>query len=83
MKNIQKKRRQSKLLCFLCNLSNIQKCNFKECPLTWVAPLTMILPICEVLWHQPQELTIGFILIGGLFDGVLLIQSWALGPIFA
>jgi hypothetical protein len=28
-----------------CHLSYIQKCNFKECPLTWVAPLTMILPI--------------------------------------
>jgi hypothetical protein len=25
----------------LHNLSNIQKCNFKECPLTWVAPLTV------------------------------------------
>jgi hypothetical protein len=30
---------QSKPLCFRCDLSNIQKCNFKECPLTWVALL--------------------------------------------
>jgi hypothetical protein len=26
---------QSKLLCFPYDLSNIQKCNFKECPLIW------------------------------------------------
>jgi hypothetical protein len=31
-------------LCFPCDLSNTQKCSFKECPLAWVAPLTMFLP---------------------------------------
>jgi hypothetical protein len=29
-----------------CDLSNVQKCNLKECPLTWVAPWIMILPLC-------------------------------------
>jgi hypothetical protein len=33
-----------KLLYFPYDFSNIQKCSFKECPLIWVAPLTMILP---------------------------------------
>jgi len=28
---------------------NIQKCSFKECPFTWVAPLIMILPFWLVL----------------------------------
>jgi hypothetical protein len=37
----QKNLWQSKLLCFPCDLS---KCNFKDCPLTWVAPLIVILP---------------------------------------
>jgi hypothetical protein len=40
-----KKLWQSKLLCFTCDLSNIQKCSFKECPLTWVAPLIVFLPL--------------------------------------
>jgi hypothetical protein len=43
-KIFQEKLWQSKLLCFTCDLSNIQKCNFKECPLIWVAPLTVFLP---------------------------------------
>jgi hypothetical protein len=33
-----------KWLCFTCDLSNIQKCSFKECPLTWVASFTKFLP---------------------------------------
>jgi hypothetical protein len=41
---------QSKLLCFPCDLSNIQKWSFKDCPLTWVALLTMILP-CIWCFH--------------------------------
>ncbi len=41
---------QSKLLCFNCDLSNIQKCSFKKCPLTWVAPLTMFLPIVGFIY---------------------------------
>jgi hypothetical protein len=50
MKNIPNKLEQSKVLGFLCDLSNIQKCNFKDCPLTWVALLTMILPLlCNLL----------------------------------
>ncbi len=44
---------QSKLLCFLCDLLNIQKCNFKECPFTWVESLTMFLPITmSPLWSN-------------------------------
>ncbi len=39
-----KKTWKSKLLCFPCDISNIQKCNFKECPFTWVAPFIVILP---------------------------------------
>ncbi len=39
-----KKLWQSKQLCFTCDLSNIQKCNFEKFPLTWVAPLIVILP---------------------------------------
>jgi hypothetical protein len=34
---------KSKLLCFPCDISNIQKCSFKECPFIWVALFTMIL----------------------------------------
>jgi len=51
--------KQSKLLCFIYDLSNIQKCNFKEYPFTWVVPLTIFYPsghsnhYCEC-WHQPQ-----------------------------
>jgi len=30
---------------FTCDFSNIQKCSYKECPLTRVAPLIMFLPI--------------------------------------
>jgi hypothetical protein len=30
---------QFKTLCFIFYLSNIQKCSFKECPLTWVVHL--------------------------------------------
>jgi len=41
---------QSKLLCFLCDIWNIQKCSFKECPFTWVAPLSVILPKFETYW---------------------------------
>ncbi len=36
---------QSKVLCFACDLSNIWKYSFKECPFTWVARLIAILPI--------------------------------------
>jgi hypothetical protein len=32
------------IMLHLCDLSNIQKNNFKECPLTWVVSLTMFLP---------------------------------------
>ncbi len=34
---------------------NIQKCNFKKCPLIWVAPLTVILPHpgCHALQKNP------------------------------
>jgi len=53
MENIPKKeKRKSKLLCFPCDLSNIQKCNFKECPFTWVAPFIIIIPpmfLCTLL----------------------------------
>ncbi len=54
---------QSKPLCFLCDFSNIQKCSFKECPLTWVAPLTMFLPITTwPLWSDELvDDSIGFI----------------------
>jgi hypothetical protein len=38
-----KKLWQSKLLCFPYDLSNVQKCNFEECPFTWVVPLTTFL----------------------------------------
>ncbi len=44
MQNIPKYLWQSKLLCCLCDISNMQKCSFKECPLTQVVPLTVILP---------------------------------------
>ncbi len=30
-------------IMFPSDLSNIQKCNFKECPLSWVAPLNVFL----------------------------------------
>ncbi len=43
IENIPKTLWQSKLLCFPCDLSNIQKCSFKECPFTWVGLLSMIL----------------------------------------
>jgi hypothetical protein len=45
---------QSKLLCFICDLSNVQKCNFKKCPLTWVAPLTMFLLHCDKIKDYPH-----------------------------
>ncbi len=41
------KKIQSKLLCSSCDFSNIQKCNVKKCPLTWVVFFTMILPISK------------------------------------
>ncbi len=47
-----KKLRQSKLLCFTHDILNIQKCNFKECPLIWVAPLTMFLPTMYKELHR-------------------------------
>jgi hypothetical protein len=43
-KYFKKKKWQSKLLCFTRDILNIQKCNFKECPFTWVAPFTVFLP---------------------------------------
>jgi hypothetical protein len=43
---------ESKLLCFPYDFSNIQKCSFKECPLTCVAPLSAILPT----WNGCVEL---------------------------
>jgi hypothetical protein len=33
------------ILYFPCDLSNIQKCSLKACPLTWMALLTLFLPI--------------------------------------
>ncbi len=50
MKDIQKN--LCKLFCFLYDFSNIQKCSFKECPFTWVVPLTAILP----RWNDYVEL---------------------------
>jgi hypothetical protein len=44
-KNITNFSQQFKLLCFTFDLSNIQKCNFKECPLTWVVLLIVFLPL--------------------------------------
>jgi hypothetical protein len=44
MKNIPKKFMKIQNICFTYDLSNIQKCNFKECLLTSVPPLTMFLP---------------------------------------
>jgi hypothetical protein len=43
------------ILCFPCDLPNIQKCSFKECPFSWMAPMTMFLPfdtnyiICKIV----------------------------------
>jgi hypothetical protein len=52
MKNIPKQLLQSKLLCFTCDLSNIQKFSFKEeCLLTWVALLIVFLPIQTCLHY--------------------------------
>jgi hypothetical protein len=31
------------IIMLTCDLSNIQECNFKECPLNWVVPLAMFL----------------------------------------
>jgi hypothetical protein len=56
----------------------MQKCSFKECPFIWVVLWLWFYPYVK-RW---QELIIGFILMDGLFNGVLLIQSWALSPIF-
>jgi hypothetical protein len=55
---------QSKLLCFPCDLSNIQKCNFKECPCTWVALLMMFLPLC--CWSCTR------------LDGISTLQKWTI-----
>jgi site-specific DNA-cytosine methylase len=41
---MQKQIQQSKLLCANGDWSKLQKCSIKECPPTWVAPLSMILP---------------------------------------
>jgi hypothetical protein len=35
------------IIVFTCDFSYIQKCSFKECPLTWVTPLIMFLPSHE------------------------------------
>jgi len=43
---------QFELLCFICDLSNIQKSSLKKCPLIWVAPLTLFLPT-YVLFNPP------------------------------
>jgi hypothetical protein len=32
------------IMHFPSDISNIQNCNFKECPLTWVVPLIVFLP---------------------------------------
>ncbi len=47
---VQKNLWQSKLLYFPCDLSNTQKCSFKECPFTWVIPLIMILRFKLILY---------------------------------
>ncbi len=44
IKNISRKLWQFKFLCFLCEISNIQKCDFNECPLTLVILLTVFSP---------------------------------------
>jgi len=43
------------ILCFPWNLPNIQKCSFKECPFSWMVPMTVFLPfdtkyiICKIV----------------------------------
>jgi len=39
-KKYSKKIMTIQILCFTCDLSNLQKYSFKECPLTWVVPIT-------------------------------------------
>jgi hypothetical protein len=40
------------------DFSNIQKCNFKECPFTWVVPLTLILHVLLLKKKEKKELDI-------------------------
>jgi hypothetical protein len=54
MENIPTNIDKKKELCFLCDLLNIQKCNFKECPLIKVDtlyPLTTLLPFNSLLFQ--------------------------------
>jgi hypothetical protein len=60
MKNILKILCQFKLLCFHCDISNIQKCNFKECPLTWVAPLIVFLLYFQYIETYEIKISRGF-----------------------
>ncbi len=59
-----KKMWQSKLLCFTCDYSNIQKCSFQS--LIWVAPLTKFLANHneKQLSSTPYQWPIGLILWG-------------------
>jgi hypothetical protein len=52
MENIPKKTMTIQTIVFHCDFSNIQKCSFKECPFTCVAPLIVFLPI----WNLDKEL---------------------------
>jgi hypothetical protein len=53
-KIFQKHLWQSKLLCFTCDLSNVQKCNFKKCPFNSVAPLIVFLLYCDKIKNYPH-----------------------------
>jgi len=54
MKNIPGTFMTIQTIIFICDFSNVQKCNFKECPLTWVAPLTMFLLHCDKIKNYSQ-----------------------------
>ncbi len=77
-KNIPKKWWQSKLLCFFCDLSNIQKWNFKECPLTWVGSFDCV--FTHLSWSKQPivHLFQVLLLLTSIVKNVTIIISWSI-----
>jgi hypothetical protein len=78
MKNISKKWWQSKLLCFFCDFLNIQKCNFKECPLTWVGSFECV--FTHLSWSKQPivHLFQVLLLLTLIVKNVTKISSWSI-----
>jgi len=72
-----KKLCHSKLLCFPCDLSNIQKFNFEECPLTWWLLLLCFYPfwIFKVLKFHVFKIMSVFLVPNKLLSSIYFLPS--------